>query len=124
MIREAYIINQVFDDQSYEILQKWEEIFDKGETKFFEYGFVTHYVHEGVLYINSASIKDVQFSKRMLVYIYRLAKDHEDVVLASTVRNIRTLLDNGFEYDYVNELYIRGKLYYKQIAASRRGEGG
>ena len=120
MIKEAYIINKVFSDQPYEVMEKWEEIFDKGTTKFFEYGFVTHFKEDGVLYVNSASVDDTPFNTKMLVYILRLVKNEPDVVLGSTIRNIRTLLDNGFEYDYVNEIYIRGNKYYKQIAERRK----
>jgi hypothetical protein len=121
MIREAYIICKIFGNLDNETKEKWEFLFERGTTKFFEYGIINHFEDRGVLYINSATINDTQFNNKMLVYIHRLVKNKEDVVLASSIRGIRTLLDNGFEYDYVNELYIRGKEYYKQLAASRRG---
>jgi len=120
MIKESYIICQIFKDRPVDVIEAWEELFDKGTTKFFEYGFITHFEEDGVLYINSASVKDVQFSRSMQVYMWRLVKGKEDVVISSSVRGIRTLLKLGFEYDYVNELYIKGTKYYKQIAEKRR----
>jgi hypothetical protein len=111
MIREAYIIKQVFAGKSPELLQMWQEIFDKGTTKFFEYGFVTYFDEDGIRYVNSATVGDIPFSNKMLIYIYKVVKNKENVVLGSSIPGIRTLINYGFTYDPVNQLYIKGSKY-------------
>ena len=124
MIKEAYIICKIFENEPTANIMKWEQIFSLSETTFYEYGFVCTHEVDGIVYVNSATINDTPFTVRMLKHIHRAVRNKHDAVIASSIPNIRTLINNGFIYDELRQQYIRGTKYYKQLEASRRGERG
>lgn len=85
---------------------KWMYALENGRVVEFKRTIVADYVHNGIRYINSASLNDSKFDVSALKHIRRLIENSVGVIIVSSVGEIASHLQAKYNLEY------NGKFYY------------
>ena len=94
-----------------ELTKEWSELIESGDTYFYSEGcsIMNCHIHNGIYVINSISLKDDKFSKKLLKDAITILKTHKNVIITSTVLSINPYLERkGFTYNNKIKAYERG----------------
>ena len=94
---------------------EWFKVLTHGNTRIFDDTYLlNYYVEEDICFINSASIDNKKFNKKMLLEIKKLILKYDKVVISSSVTTlIRRLKKYGFEYNEEKQFYAKGFIWEK-----------
>ncbi len=90
---------------------EWAKLIDSGVTNFYSNGcsILNYHTHNGICVINSISLKDDNFPKKMLKDVIILAKANKNVIITSTVLKIKPYMKrHGFIYNNKTKAYEKG----------------
>ena len=91
--------------------RKWSELVENGITRFYSEGkcILNYHIHNGICVINSISLDDTNFPKKLLKDAINIEKTHKNVIITSTVLSMKPYLaKKGFRYNDKIKAYERG----------------
>jgi len=94
-----------------ELPGEWNELLEIGDTYFYSDGkcILNYHMYDGVCLINSISLENAEFPRKMLKNIIKIAKAHKNVIITSTVLNIKNyMFKHGFTYNEEINAYEKG----------------
>ncbi len=93
------------------LTDEWSKLIESGVTYFYSDGccILNYHIHNDICIINSISLKDDKFPKKLLKDAITIQKTHKNVIITSTVLSMKPYLEKrGFVYNYEIKAYERG----------------
>ena len=93
------------------LTEDWAKLIESGATYFYSEGksILNYQVHEEICVINSVSLIDGKFPKKLLKDAINLQKVYKNVIISSTALSMKPyLLRKGFTYNDKIKAYERG----------------
>jgi hypothetical protein len=104
------LLENVFNDIG--ITKNWFKALCLGDTKLYNDGYdiVNYYVEDGICIINSGSRNNRPFTLDMIKDIITIVKQHDKVILSSSVKSMATHIERkyGGYYNVDKSVYYKG----------------
>ena len=94
-----------------ELTDGWAKLIENGVTYFYSESksILNYHIHDGICVINSVSLIDGKFPKKLLKDAINLQKVYKNVIISSTALSMKPyLLRKGFTYNEKIKAYERG----------------